>query len=98
MTNAKKNKIEYGFVHEDQGFVFGLMFFHQKYLAGITKQLTGGFFPLHFWCVFLAAKRIVFLSQKSVFFCFFEFAIRRSGYSKRETIIPEVSKTIQRLF
>ena len=90
MTNDKKNKIEYGFGHMDQGFVFGLMFFHQKYLAGITKKLTGGFFPLHSWCVFLAAKRIGFPSQKNVFFCFFQFASRVVGCSKRENINSEV--------
>ena len=64
MTNDKTNKIEYGFGHEDQGFVFGLMFFHQKYLAGITKKLTGGFYPLHFWwfeiLLVFPAKNFVF--------------------------------------
>ena len=70
VTNDKKIEMEYVFDLEDRGYVFSLMFFHKKYLAGMLGNLPRGIFFLHFWCVFQVSNRIGFSSQKMWFSVF----------------------------
>ena len=87
MTNDKKIEMEFGFGLEDQAYVFSLMFFHKKYLAGMLGNLPRGIFFLHFWCVFQVSNRIGFSSQKMWF----------SVFSNLLSVF-QVGQTIEKLF
>ena len=82
MTNDKKIEMEFGFGLEDHAYVFSLMFFHKKYLAGMLGNLPRGIFFASFLVGFSGFKSYWFSQPKICVFLFFRICYQSFRFDK----------------